>query len=262
MTAYSAALWMEALKMRRSLVSVFSALGMLVLPLVAGLFMIILRDPAGARNMGLISAKAQLAAGSADWPSFFGILTQGLAIGGGIVFAIFTAWIFGREFADRTAKEVLAVATPRSAIVFAKFTIVAAWVVALTLLVFIVAVPIGLALALPGWSLTLAVSALGASLAIGAALILLMSWAALFAGIGRGYLLPLAWTVATVVLAQITAVLGWGDWFPWAVPALLSGMTGAPQDLLGPQSIVLVVLTGLLGALAVLIWWRGADHVK
>lgn len=262
MTAYGAALWVETLKMRRSLVSVFSALGMLVLPLVAGLFMIILRDPAGARNMGLISAKAQLAAGSAEWSSFFGILTQGLAIGGGIVFAIFTSWVFGREFADRTAKEVLAVATPRSSIVLAKFTIVAAWVLALTLLVFVVAMLIGLALALPGWSLALGVSTLGVCLGIGAALILLMSWAAFFAGIGRGYLLPLAWTVATVVLAQITAVLGWGDWFPWAVPALLSGMTGAPQALLGPQSFIVVVATGLLGATAVTVWWRDADHVK
>ena len=99
------------------------------------------------RALYLLS-KAQLAAGSADWSSFFGILTQGLAIGGGIVFAIFTAWVFGREFADRTAKEVLAVATPRGAIVWAKFTIVAAWVLALTLLVFGVAVLIGLALVL------------------------------------------------------------------------------------------------------------------
>ncbi len=262
MMGYNAALWVEGLKMRRSLVSVFSALGMLVLPLVAGLFMIILRDPAGARNMGLISAKAQLAAGSADWSSFFGILTQGLAIGGGIVFAIVTAWVFGREFADRTAKEVLAVATPRSAIVLAKFTIVAAWVLTLTLLVFVVAVLIGLALALPGWSFALAASTLGASLGIGAALTLLMSWAAFFAGLGRGYLLPLAWTIATVVLAQITAVLGWGDWFPWAVPALLSGMTGAPQDLLGPHSLVSVGLTGVLGAMAVFAWWRDADHVR
>ena len=76
--------------------------------------MIILKDPEAARSMGLISTKAQLAAGVADWPAFFGMLAQAIAIGGAIVFAILTAWVFGREFSDRTAKELLALPTSRA----------------------------------------------------------------------------------------------------------------------------------------------------
>src|SRR5512134_4181380 len=117
MNGFSSALWAETLKMRRSKVPLFTAIGFSIAPLVAGLFMIILKDPEAARSMGLISAKAQLTAGVADWPTFFSILSQAVAVGGAILFAIVTAWVCGREFSDHTAKELLALPTPREAIV-------------------------------------------------------------------------------------------------------------------------------------------------
>ena len=56
----------------------------------------------------------------------------------------------------------------------------------------------------------------------------LMSPVALFASIGRGYLPALGWAILTLALAQIAAATGWGDWFPWSVPALLS-QAGSPR---------------------------------
>ena len=111
MILFLAALWAEALKARRSKVPWLTALGFSLAPLVGGLFMIILKDPERARSMGLISAKAQLAAGVADWPTFFGLLAQATAVGGAMLFTIVTAWVFGREFSDHTAKELLALPT-------------------------------------------------------------------------------------------------------------------------------------------------------
>lgn len=262
MNGFGAALWAEALKARRSPVSWLTAAGLSLLPGVGGLFMIILRDPVAAQDMGLISAKAQLSAGSADWPGLFGILTQGLAVGGGIVFAIIVAWVFGREFADRTAKELLAVPTGRGAIVAAKFVLILLWVVGLTALVLVAGLGVGAALALPGWSPGLLGATVLALVQIGVFSVLLLTWVAFFAGVGRGYLPPLGWAFLTVALAQIAAVMGWGEWFPWAVPALLSGMAGASEDLLGWHSYALVILTGLLGIWATVTWWRRADHVR
>jgi hypothetical protein len=95
MNGFLPSLWAETLKMRRSRVPLFTALGFSFAPLVGGLFMIILKDPEAARSMGLISAKAQLTAGVADWPTFFSILAQAVAVGGGILFAVITSWIFG-----------------------------------------------------------------------------------------------------------------------------------------------------------------------
>src|SRR6266542_6113656 len=135
MTLFRAALWAEVLKARRSKVPWLTALGFSLAPLVGGLFMIILKDPERARSMGLISTKAQLTVGVADWPTYFGLLAQATAVGGGVLFSLVTTWVFGREFSDHTAKELLALPTPRAAIVAAKFVVVMTWAAGLAGLV-------------------------------------------------------------------------------------------------------------------------------
>jgi ABC-2 type transport system permease protein len=262
MSGFLAALWAEGLKARRSKVSGLTAAGLLLLPLIAGLFMLILKDPARARALGLLGAKAQLVAGAADWPTLFGMLAQGLAIGGGVVFAIATAWVFGREFADRTAKELLAVPASRTAVVAAKFVTVAAWIAALTLLVFAAGVAVGAAVRIPGWSPGLAWAALRSLLVIGLLVALLMPLVAWVAGVGRGYLAPLGWAFLTLVVAQVGAALGWGDLVPWSVPALLAGTAGPAAARLGAHSFAIVALTGIAGLLATFTWWRRADHAR
>lgn len=256
------ALWTETLKMRRSKVPLVTILGFSFVPLVAGLFMIILKDPEAARSMGLISAKAQLVAGVADWPTFFGILAQAEAVGGGILFAVITAWIFGREFSDRTAKELLSLPTSREAIVGAKFIVTAVWTFLLTLWIFIVGLVIGNLVVIPGWSEELLGSASVDMLGTALLVIATLPFVALLASIGRGYLPPFGWTILTVALAQIAVITGWGDWFPWSVPALFSGAAGPRLELIGMHSYVVVVLASMIGLVATFYWWRSADQTR
>ncbi len=260
MTGFGAALATEILKARRGRALWFAGLGYMLLPLVGGLFMIILKDPAAARNMGLISAKAQLAAGVADWPAFFGMLSQGTAIGGTVVYALGTSWVFGREYADHTLKDLLALPTPRSALVAAKLLVLLAWGLALAAAACLVGIAVGSAIGLPGWS-PAAVTQAVANLAVTAVLTLsLVTPIALAASIGRGYLPALGCALLLVFLAQISAVLGWGAYFPWAVPALYSGMAGPSGAQLAAPSFLLVALTSILGAVGTLAWWENADQ--
>ena len=152
MTGFVAAFWAETLKARRSKVLLLVTLGYLLLPFVGGLFMIILKDPNGARQLGLISTKAQLTAGTADWPTYLGILSQGTAIGGIMLFAVATSWIFGREYADRTAKDLLALPTSRPAIVAAKLTILIVWAPVMITVAYGLCLALGSAIRLPLWS--------------------------------------------------------------------------------------------------------------
>lgn len=262
MTNFSAALWAELLKVRRSKVPIFTTLGFSLMPLMAGLFMIILKDPEAARSMGLITAKAQLVAGVADWPTFFGIVAQAVAVGGAILFAIITTWVFGREFSDRTAKELLALPTRREAIVAAKFLTICLWTLALSLFIFGLGLLVGNWVAIPGWSQE--VFRTGFFDTIGAAVLTigLLPVVALLASMGRGDLLPFGWTILTIVLAQIAAITGWGDWFPWSVPALFSGAAGPRSELIGFHSYLLVFLAGLVGLAATFCWWRMADQTR
>jgi ABC-2 type transport system permease protein len=67
-----------------------------------------------------------------------------------VLFTFLTAWVFGREFADHTAKQLLALPTPRAAIVSAKCVVVALWAAGLTILMFGLELVVGAAVGLPG----------------------------------------------------------------------------------------------------------------
>jgi len=256
----TSALWAEALKMRRSKVPFLTAFGFTIAPVVSGLFMVILKDPEAAKSMGLISTKAQLVAGTADWPAFFNMLAQAVAVGGMILFAVVTAWVFGREFSDKTAKELLALPTSRVSVITAKFVVITVYVMLLVLYIFTLGLIIGNLVVIPGWSIELLTSAFIDVFGETLLTILLLPYVALAASFGRGYMPAFGWTILTVVLAQIAAATGWGDWFPWSVPALFGGAAGPRTDLLGLHSYLLVIAFGVIGLGTTLYWWHYADQ--
>jgi len=262
MNSFLSAFWAETLKARRSKVSLLTLAGFSIFPVVDGLFMFILKDPERARAMGLIGAKAQMTAGVADWPTFFQVLLLGTAIGGAILFAFITAWVFGREFSDHTVKELLALPTPREVIVSAKFVLIALWVLALTLVIFVMGLGVGTLVDIPGWSAELEWASFGSLILIVLLTFMLMPLVALFASAGRGYLLPLGWAILTMALGQIALVLGWGDWFPWAVPGLLGSAAGPAAEPIETHSYVVVLLTFVVGVAGTLAWWRSADQTR
>ena len=259
MNNFSSALFTETLKMRRSKVPLFATLGFSIVPLMGGLFMVILKDPEAARSWGLISAKAQIAAGTAEWSSMFNLLTQAIAIGGFILFAILTSWVFGREFSDHTVKELLALPTTRAMIVSAKFVVIAAWAIVNTLFIFALGLLVGYLTDIPGWSVDLLRAASVDILGSVVLTIALLPYVALLAGIGRGYLSPIGWMILMVALAQIASFMGWGDWFPWAIPAMFAVSHGQQ---LGLHSYVVVIVASLLGLAVTFWWWRNADQTR
>ena len=260
MSALRAAVATEFLKSRRSRVPWGVAAGFSLAPLVMGLFMVILKDPEGARALGLLGAKAQLTAGTADWPTYLDLLGQAVAVGGAILFAFLAAWVFGREFADRTIRGLLANPTPRRTIVVAKATVVAIWGIAISAWVLVLGMGVGALVGLPDWSqadagVTVAAIGLAVILTIG-----LQTGAAFFAGVGRGYIAPLAWSVGMIVASQVMSVLGWGSWFPWSVPAILAGAGGSQVEPVTVGAVALVALVSFAWLVATIAWWERADQ--
>jgi ABC-2 type transport system permease protein len=262
MKGFSSSLWAETLKMIRSKVPLLTAIGFCFAPLAGGLFMIILKDPAAAKSFGLITAKAQLLTGTADWTSYFGFLAQAVAAGGMILFSILTIWIFGREFSDRTVKEWLSLPTPRESIVAAKFLVIAAWSLVVSLIVFAVGLVVGGLVVIPGWSMELLRTWFVNILGTAALTIPLMSFVALLTSMGRGYLPPFGWTIFTLFLANIAVILGWGDWLPWSIPGLFGGAGGPREELLGWHSYFILTLASLTGLAGTFHWWRNADQTR
>lgn len=250
----------ELLKARRSKMPLLTALGFSLAPFAGGFFMIVMKDPEMARRLGMISAKAQIIAGSADWPTYLGILSQATAIGGIILFSFVSSWVFGREYSDDTVTDLLALPTPRYSIVLAKFVLVVLWSAALTGLIYLVGLAVGAAVALPATpaevlqqgTITMAMTA-GLTIALATPI-------AFAASAGRGYLPPMGVAILAVILAQLVAAAGWGAYFPWSVPALKAGMAGPAYANLGIVSYALVILTSLIGLVGTFVWWEFADQ--
>ena len=262
MNTLISALWAETLKAYRSKVPLLTSVGFMLAPLMGGLFMIIMKDPERAREMGLLSPKAQLLMDTAEWTTYFRLLTQAVAIGGAILFSIVTSWVFGREFIDRTAKDLMALPTSREQIVTAKFVVITAWAMLVTVWIYCVGLLIGSLVDIPGWTVQLAWISFLDVVGSAALTLMLMPVVAFFATIGKGYLPPLGWTVLTIFFAQIIAATGWGDRFPWSVPALYSGVVGPRGEQLGLHSYVLVCLACAIGLAITYHWWRYADQTR
>lgn len=256
------ALWAELLKVRRSKLSRISVLAFTVAPAVAGLFMFVLQDPARAASLGLIAGKAHLSGATADWPGLFALLGQMAAVGGLLVFGMIVIWLFGREFSDRTAKDLLALPTSREAIVLAKFAVAVVWCLLLAVQLCVLGLAAGAALGLPGWSAAVAAAGIARVLAAAALTVLLVTPFGLAAGIGHGYLAAVGVMFATLALAQVIAALGHGAYFPWSVPALLTQVADEAGDLPGPVGYALVLAVGGAGVLGTALWWRRADHTR
>jgi ABC-2 type transport system permease protein len=170
--------------------------------------------------------------------------------------------VFGREFSDRTAKDLMALPTSREAIVAAKLIVISTWAFLTCAWIYLVGLVVGALVNIPGWTDGLAWQSLLDVFVTAAMVLLLMAPVTLIASMGRGYLPPLGWTVLTIFFSQIVAATGWGDWFPWSVPALYGGVVGPRAEQLGAHSYLLVLLAGVAGLAATFWWWRNADQTR
>ncbi len=257
MNSLSDMIWIELRKAIRSRMPLWTALGSLFMPLGVAFLLFVARNPDISQKLGLVSAKANLMAYAAtDWASYMALCAEVISLGGFFVLLLAISWLFGREFVDGTLKDMLAVPVERFSILLAKFIVVAIWSVALTLVIGIFDLFLGALLGLPGGSRGVvlhgtAVMAVTACLVVGVVLPF-----AFFASLGRGYLLPIGLAVLSVMAANLLFLLGWGDYFPWAVP-ILYAQGKSPIALV---SYAIVVFTGLAGMAGTYLWWKKADQ--
>lgn len=257
-----AALAGEWLKLRRARLLWITLLAATVGTVVGGLFMYISVNPERARTLGLLGAKSQLATLPPTWDGHLGLLAQIVAVGGVLIFGMPMVWIFGREFADHTAKDLLALPTPRGVIVAAKFVVGAAWCGLLTVYIGAVGLCIGFALGLPGVPAGTLWHGLGRLVVTALLTTAVSATFGLAASVGRGYLSGIAVLFAAVFTAQVVAALGYGPWYPYSVPALYAGVAGPEGAGSGAFGVASVVVLAIASVAATIAWWHRADHHK
>lgn len=235
----------------------WTVLGSLFMPLGIAFLIFVSRNPGISRQLGLISAKADLMAYAAtDWPAYLNLFGMMIAAGGFLLFSLVASWVFGREFVDGTVIGMLAVPVPRASILLAKFVVVAAWSVVLAAVILAAGIVTGAFIGLPGGSIIVLIQG-GTRVMIAACLAIVVTLPMAFlASMGRGYLLPVGGAILAIMLANVAALAGWGEYFPWGVP----GLYAMAKVALTPASYWIVFLTGLAGMIATYTWWMLADQ--
>ena len=251
------ALWVESLKVRRSRIFPITILGFTFMSIFMGLLIFIAKNPELVSRLGLLGTKANFFGEQTDWPAYFNLFMQITSMIGLIGFGFVTSWIFGREYSDRTIKDILALPVSRHVIVLSKLIVTVVWCLLLTLILFAVGLAAGWMIHIPGWSGELALQSFYNVIVISVLTILLCPIVAFFASYGRGYLPPVGFVIVTLITGQFINALGLGQFFPWMIPSLYGGAEGQHLEII---SYVILCFTSIAGVIGTLAWWRFADQ--
>jgi ABC-2 type transport system permease protein len=252
-------MYVEILKAKKSGIFKISIIATVFMALVLGFLYFVIKNPDIARAYALIAAKASIA-GNADWVSFFNV--QGLlcAVAGFIGFSFITSWVFGREYSDRTLNDLLSLPVSRISIILSKFLTIFIWCVFLSILLYIFSLFAGYLVGLADFSMDILIQGAIRFIIVLSLSLFLITPIAFLASFGRGVLPPLGFIVLLMVLVQVLNVIGYGQYFPWAIPLLASGAAGPGGPMIGTSNYIIVAITGLIGFFGTLAWWRFADQ--
>lgn len=229
-------------------------------PVMGGIFMLIIRDPEALARAGGLSMKIKMMNVSADWNSYFMVLKQAIGVGGVFVFGFVASWIFGREYSEGTAKDLLALPTTRTKILNAKFTVYVIWCLALVISNLTIGTLIGTLLQLEGMTTNELFGNLVDYTITTILTVSLGSLIAFFAIWGKGYLAPLGFVALTLVFAQVIAAAGYGTYFPWSIPGLYSSASGELEADFDYVSYIILAFTSVLGYFATIFYWKYSDQ--
>ena len=249
-----AAISVEWLKLRRSPIAWTTAVlvGLVVPAMTAG-FMAAARLGPSDKPVA-IKINAMLI--GEGWTAYLGMLTQILSVAMVMGAGFVISWAFGREFTDHTVASLFALPTSRATIAAAKFVVLAIWAAGVCAIVLVAAFALAPVAGLPLPGLDDNGAALKV-LAVGVTGALLATPMALVASVARGALPAIATLILIVVATQIVTLVGFGSWFPYAVPSLWAGMGGqAAADLIEPVHLALVPVTSALAAAATIWRWQ------
>lgn len=260
MSRFLSAFWAESLKILKSKMFWIILLVFIIFPLMPGFYMFILKNPGLFGDSGM-AARISSFAGKADWANYFSMVTQAIPGGmGGVGFGLIACWVFGQEFSNHTIKDILALPISRMTIVLAKYAVITLWSICLSAVLLVSLLTMGSAIQLEGWSSPVISDAIRIFTTTSLLTILLSTPVGFLASLARGYLAPMGFVAAAFAIASFAGNLGFGPYFPWAIPALFSGAAGQEAAQLGAASYIILFLTCIIGLLGTMAWWRYADQ--
>jgi len=249
------AIAVELLKLRRSPVTwTTSLLIVLLCPALCLSFVSVVEGSGDS----LLAAKIQALVSGTGWHAYSGLLDQFAASALFVGFGVVVVWSFGREFSDRTVGSLFGLPVSRGTIATAKILVVAAWGIAVSVVLVGIATLAGsvLGLGLPDGT---AIGELVKLLAVSILTSIITLPLALPASIGRGYLPGIGALVLLLISAQVAVLFGSGAWYPFAVPGLWAVAGQQEVVAVAPLQLALAPLTAAVGWWLTARWWNSFE---
>jgi ABC-2 type transport system permease protein len=250
----------EFLKLRRSRMPLWSGLIVLVASALSLAVLPVLADPKTqatiAKSGGVFAQAVAAGAYAPSWAHYLRIGVQGMSGSWGILtFGLVTAYLFGREFKEGAAKNLLTLPIRREYVVLAKLIVLAVWVFGLGLLSVALTSLATAALGVGGFAWSAILASVGETTAAIAPLYLTLPFVAWFAVRGRGYLQPMLYSLGVMMVGNALVQTPVSPYFPWNMPLHMVGASWypvSPSPVL-PASWVVAVAVFALGV-AALMW--------
>ncbi|EOS54983.1 MULTISPECIES: ABC transporter permease [Paenibacillus] len=223
----------ELLKVWKSIVFWVVAIVFIAMPLLIGLF----KEPGVSWDM--------------YYTDIFDSIASLLVVG----FSFTSAWVFGREYTDKTIKDLIVKPIPKSYSVLSKFIVITIWNILIALFTFALITIAGSFIGVNGSSGSSILQFFGTFMLTSVLIMAVSSTSALIANITKGYLAPIGLIFVIIIASNAVVQLGLGPYFPWTIPVLLTKGVD-----IGFISYSILVLTAIVGFAGTVAWWRFAEH--
>lgn len=200
-----------------------------------------------------------------SWSDFFGLGSMAMGTWYGILlFGLVAAFVFGREYAEGVAPNMLTVPTRREYFVLAKFIVLGVWVAVLTALSVVAQAAWATLLGLDGFAWSAVWAGVGDVFTVALLIFLTLPLVALVAVVSRGVFAPMIFSAFGFSAGMIGGIAGWGDWLPWAMPTAIGGTfmgpaVAIPVPELTTASWAIAASCFVIGTAAVMWWVNRAD---
>ena len=251
----------EFLKLRRTKVLPVLSLLYMIGPAVLCLMMAALRDPVLGERLGLLTTKAELTIGAVDWSTYLTFVGF-FFMGGIVIIGIAQAYVFGREYLEGTAKNLLTLPTHRMQFILAKLMVSGVWFTTLAIVLAIESVLLGLAIDLGELDRDIFLQAWGRVSLITFQVICVSSIPAWIAIATRGYIAPLGLSVLFLLIADLFAHTLLGPWIPWSIIMLTTGAIFPGDPIPGLSSQLVLLVTFVLGVVAAWLTLDRKDNTQ
>ncbi len=211
----------------------------------------------------------RLSNGSLDdlyWKELMELGAQGVSSWWGVLLGGFVAaYVFGQEYSEGTAHNMLALPVRREWFVVAKLALLLVWVFALAALSVAAHAGYAALLRLDGFALEHVMRGLSDSMLVTVVIAATLPLVAFIAVLGRGYLAPMIFSGVAFATGVLVLQAGWERWYPWGMAFALVGMgwmPGETKSSLTTGSWVILGAVFLAGVAALVVQIDYADCLE